>query len=88
MQSSRSRKIVSESCVNEIKHVQNDKLLHEFKHKNHQKKKTLGQIYEIEKFLQSNVRKMNITDDVRFSRYLFLEQFNNQSSRSLSLYRL
>ena len=31
---------------------------------------------------------MNITDNIRFSRYLFLDQFNNQSSRSLSLYRL
>ena len=53
-----------------------------------EKKKTLGQIDEIEKFLQSDVRKMNITDNVRFSRYLFLEHLNNQSSRSLSLYRL
>ena len=31
---------------------------------------------------------MNITDNIRFSRYLFLDQLNNQSSRSLSLYRL
>ena len=53
-----------------------------------EKKKTLGQIDEIEKVLQSDVRKMNITDNVWFSRYLFLEHLNNQSSRSLSLYRL
>ena len=51
-------------------------------------KKTLGQIDEVEKFVQSDVQKMNITDNIRFSRYLFLEQLNNQSSRSLSLYRL
>ena len=53
-----------------------------------EKKKTSGQMDELEKFVQSDVQKMNITDKVRFSRYLFLEQFNNQSSRSLSLYRL
>ena len=41
-------------------------------------KKTLGQIDEVEKFVQSDVRKMNITDNIRFSRYLFLEQLNNQ----------
>ena len=52
------------------------------------KKKTLGQIDEVEKFLQSDFQKINITDNVQFSRYLFLEQLNNQSSRSLSLYRL
>ena len=51
-------------------------------------KKTLGQIDEVEKFMQSDVRKMNITDNIRFSRFLFLEQLNNQSSRSLSLYKL
>ena len=51
-------------------------------------KKTSGQIDEVEKFVQSGVRKMNITDSIRFSRYLFLEQLNNQSSRFLSLYRL
>ena len=53
-----------------------------------EKKKTAGQIDEVEKFVQSDVRKINITDNIRFSRYLFLEQLNNQSSRSLSLYRL
>ena len=53
-----------------------------------EKKKTLGQIDEVEKFVQSDVRKMSITDNIRFFRYLFLEQLNNQSSRSLSLYRL
>ena len=52
------------------------------------KKKSSGQIDEVKKFVQSNVWKMNITDNTRFSRYLFLEQLNNQSSRSLSLYRL
>ena len=51
-------------------------------------KQPLGQIDEVEKFVQSDVRKMNITNNIRFSRYLFLEQLNNQSSRSLSLYRL
>ena len=34
-----SRKIVCESRINEIKHVQNDKPLHEFTHKNHREKK-------------------------------------------------
>ena len=34
-QSSRSRKIVRESRINEIKHVQTDKPLSEFTHKNH-----------------------------------------------------
>ena len=87
-QSSRSRKIVRESRINEIKHVQNEKPLREFTHKYHRKKKTSGQIDEVEKFVQSDVRKINITDNIRFSRYLFLEQLNNQSSRSLSLYRL
>ena len=53
-----------------------------------EKKKTSGQIDEVEKFVQSDVRKINVTDNIRFSRYLFLEQLNNQSSRSLSLYRL
>ena len=53
-----------------------------------EKKKTSGQIDEVEKFVQSDVQKINITDYSRFSRYLFLEQLNNQSSRSLSLYRL
>ena len=52
------------------------------------KKKTSGQIDEVEKFVQSDVRKINITDNIRFSRHLFLEQLNNQSSRSLSPYRL
>ena len=87
-QSSRSHKIVHESRINEIKHVQNEKPLHEFTHKYHRKKKTSGQIDEVEKFVQSDVRKINITDNIRFSRYLFSEQLNNQSSRSLSLYRL
>ena len=36
-------------------------------------KKTSGQIDEIEKFVQSDVQKMNNTDNIRFSRYLFLE---------------
>ena len=53
-----------------------------------EKKKTSGQIDEVERFVQSDVQKINITDNIRFSRYLFLEQLNNQSSRSLSLYRL
>ena len=66
-----------ESCINEIKHVQNDKLLCEFTHKNH-RKKTLGNIDEVEKLAQSAVRKMYITDNIRFSRHLFLEQLNNQ----------
>ena len=35
MQTSRSRKIVLESRINEIKHVQNDKSLREFTHKYH-----------------------------------------------------
>ena len=43
---------------------------------------------KVEKFVQSDVRKMNITDNIWFSRYLFIEQLNNQNSRSLSLYRL
>ena len=51
-------------------------------------KKTSGQIDEVEKFMQSDVWEMNITDNIRFSKYLFLEQLNNQSSRSLSLYKL
>ena len=89
VQSSRSRKIVRESRINEIKHVQNEKPLREFTHKYHRKKKkTSGQIDEVEKFVQSDVRKINITDNIRFSRYLFLEQLNNKSSRSLSPYRL
>ena len=37
-QSSRSRKIVRESRINEIKHVQTDKPLREFTHKNHLKR--------------------------------------------------
>ena len=37
--SSRSRKIVCESRINEIKHVQNEKPLREFTHKYHRKKK-------------------------------------------------
>ena len=37
-QSSRSRKIVRESRINEIKHVQTDKLLREFTHNNHLKR--------------------------------------------------
>ena len=51
-------------------------------------KKTSGQIDEVEKFMQSDVRKMNIIDNIRFSRYLFLEQLNNRSSCSVSLYKL
>ena len=51
-------------------------------------KKTSGQINEVENFVQNDVRKMNITDNILFSRYLFLEQLNNQSSHSLSFYRL
>ena len=51
-------------------------------------KDTLGQIDLVEKFVHSDVRKMNITDNIQFSRHLFLDQLNNQSSRSLSLYRL
>ena len=87
-QSTRSRKIVRESGMNEIKHVQNDKPFREFKHKYHRKKKTSGQIDEVEKFVQSDVRKINITDNIWFSRYLFLEHLNYQSSRFLSPYRL
>ena len=71
--SSRSRKIVRESHINEIKRVQNEKPLREFTHKYHQKKKTSGQIDEVVKFVQSDVRKINITDNIRFSRYLFLD---------------
>ena len=37
-QSSRSRKIVRESRLNEIKHVQIDRPLREFTHKNHRKR--------------------------------------------------
>ena len=48
MQSSQSRKIVRESRINEIKHVQNEKPLREFTHKYHQKKNTSGQIDEVE----------------------------------------
>ena len=44
--------------------------------KKKKKKKDLGQIDKVEKFVQSDVRKMNITDNIRFSRYLFLEQIN------------
>ena len=51
-------------------------------------KKISGQIDEVEKFVQRDVRKINLNDNIWFSRYLFLEQSNNQSSRSLSLYRL
>ena len=51
-------------------------------------KKTSGQIDEFEMFMQSDVRKMNITDNIGFSRYLFLEKLNNQSSCSLFLYKL
>ena len=47
-------------------------------------KKTSGQIDEVEKFVQSDIRKMNRTHNIWFYRYLFLEQLNNQSSRSLS----
>ena len=36
--SSRSRKIVCESRINEFKHVQTDKPLREFTDKNHQKR--------------------------------------------------
>ena len=43
-------------------------------------KKTLGSIDEVEKLVQSAVRKMYITDNIRFSRHLFLEQLNNQFS--------
>ena len=53
-----------------------------------EKKKTSGQIDEVEKFVQSDFRKMKISDNILFSRYLFLEQLNNQSSCSLSLYKL
>ena len=56
----RSREIVRESHINEIKHIQNDKPLREFMQKNHKKKKTSGQIDEVEQFVQSDVRKMNI----------------------------
>ena len=51
-------------------------------------KDTLDQIDLCEKFVHSDVRKMNITDNIWFSRYVFLEQLDNQSSCSLSLYRL
>ena len=68
------------------KNVQNDKPLCEFTQKITDKK-TLGQIDEVQKFVKSDARKMNIIDNVRFSRYLFLEQINNKSSCSLSLYR-
>ena len=50
--------------------------------------RTSGKKDEVEKVVQSHVRKKNITDNIRFSRYISLEQLNNQSSRSLSLYRL
>ena len=50
--------------------------------------RTSGKKDEVEKDVQSHVRKKNITDNIRFSRYIFLEQLNNQSSRSLSLYSL
>ena len=53
-----------------------------------EKKKTSGQINEVEKFVQSNVRKINITNNIRFFQISILEQLNNQSSRSLSPYRL
>ena len=51
-------------------------------------KDTLDQIDLVSKFVHSDVWKMNITDNILVSRYLFLEQLNNQSSRSLSLDRL
>ena len=73
IQSFRLRKIVRESHINEIKHIQNDKPLREFTHKI-TKKKTSGQINEVENSVQSDVRKMNVTDNIRFSIYLFLEQ--------------
>ena len=59
-----------ESRINEIKKVQNDKPYVNSRTKITEKK-TSGQIYEVEKFVQSDVRKMNITDNIRFSRYLF-----------------
>ena len=52
------------------------------------RKKTSGKIDEVEKFVQSDVWKMNVTDNVRFSRCLFLERLNNRSSCSLSFCRL
>ena len=67
------------------------------------KKDTLGQVDLVQKFLHSDVRKMNvvekfvhsdvrkmndIADNIQFSRYLLLEQLNYQSSGSLSLYKL
>ena len=51
-------------------------------------KDTLGQKGLVEKLVHSDVWKMNITDNIRFSRYLFLEQLTYQSFRSLSQYRL
>ena len=47
-----------ESRINEIKHVQTDKPLREFTHKITEKD-TLGQIDLVEKFVHSDVRKMN-----------------------------
>ena len=85
--SSRSHKIVRESHINEIKHVQTEKTLCGFTHKNN-RKNTFGQIDLVGKFMHSDVWKMNITDNIRFSRHQFLDQLNNQSSCSLSLYRL
>ena len=65
--------------VNEIKLIQIDKLLHEFMHKNDWKN-TIGQIDLDEKFLYNDFWIM--TDNISFSRYLSLEDFDNQSSRS------
>ena len=41
-------------------------------------KDTLGQMDLVEKFVHSDVRKINITDKIWFSRYVFLDQLNNQ----------
>ena len=41
-------------------------------------KDTLDQIDLVQKFVHSDVRKKNINDNILVSRYLFLEQLNNQ----------
>ena len=70
-QSSRSRKIVHESRINKINTYKMTNPYVNTRTKSPKKKKTSGQIDEVEKFVQSDVPKMNITENIRFSRYLF-----------------
>ena len=75
--------------MNKIKHVQTDKPLHEFTHKNHWKRHFRPDRFRWEVCAERCLEdEWYIADNIRFSRYLFLEQLNYQSSRSLLLYRL